>query len=180
MNFTVTFHQFSFPLMKIPQLSIIWLIHVIVSRDIFEFFQSRIIFSVTRLPYRTKLDLGIVKKSIAVDDVSKSSFQFSYNLYDNLYQSLDCKCVRPSPQWFTLKDTPTGRVHLQLEWLALLPTTDRLEQVRLTRCQRYMTFTPWCIICVSFSRFRSLRYNQCENIFFFPILHFRSLKGTRV
>ncbi|CAN9512254.1 unnamed protein product [Ophioblennius macclurei] len=48
---------------------------------------------------RTKLDLGIVKKSIVVDD------------------------------WFTLKDTPTGRVHFRLEWLALLPNTDRLEQI---------------------------------------------------
>ncbi|XP_051933261.1 extended synaptotagmin-1 [Hippocampus zosterae] len=48
---------------------------------------------------RTKLDLGIVKKSIAVDN------------------------------WFPLKDTPSGRVHLKLEWLALMPTTDRLEQI---------------------------------------------------
>ncbi|XP_076612847.1 uncharacterized protein LOC143336510 [Chaetodon auriga] len=48
---------------------------------------------------RTKLDLGIVKKSIAVDD------------------------------WFTLKDTPSGRVHFRLEWLSLLPSTDRLEQI---------------------------------------------------
>uniref|UniRef100_A0A3B4WM74 Extended synaptotagmin-1-like n=1 Tax=Seriola lalandi dorsalis TaxID=1841481 RepID=A0A3B4WM74_SERLL len=48
---------------------------------------------------RTKLDLGIVKKSVVVDD------------------------------WFTLKDTPTGRVHFRLEWLALLPSTDRLEQI---------------------------------------------------
>uniref|UniRef100_A0A8C6PV30 Extended synaptotagmin-like protein 1b n=1 Tax=Nothobranchius furzeri TaxID=105023 RepID=A0A8C6PV30_NOTFU len=48
---------------------------------------------------RTKLDLGIVKKSIIVDE------------------------------WFTLKDTPTGRVHFKLEWLALLPNTERLEQV---------------------------------------------------
>ncbi|XP_061147662.1 extended synaptotagmin-1 [Syngnathus typhle] len=48
---------------------------------------------------RTKLDLGIVKKSIAVDN------------------------------WFPLKDTPSGRVHLKLEWLALMPTSDRLEQI---------------------------------------------------
>ncbi|XP_037346084.2 extended synaptotagmin-1 [Pungitius pungitius] len=48
---------------------------------------------------RTKLDLGIVKKSIVVDD------------------------------WFNLKETPTGRVHFRLEWLALLPGTDRLEQM---------------------------------------------------
>ncbi|KAM9813857.1 extended synaptotagmin-1-like [Neosynchiropus ocellatus] len=48
---------------------------------------------------RARLDLGIVKKSIAVDN------------------------------WFTLKDAPSGRVHLKLEWLALLPNTDQLEQV---------------------------------------------------
>uniref|UniRef100_G3N696 Extended synaptotagmin-like protein 1b n=1 Tax=Gasterosteus aculeatus aculeatus TaxID=481459 RepID=G3N696_GASAC len=48
---------------------------------------------------RTKLDLGIVKKSIVVDD------------------------------WFNLKETPSGRVHFRLEWLALLPGTDRLEQM---------------------------------------------------
>uniref|UniRef100_A0AAX7T3C1 Extended synaptotagmin-like protein 1b n=1 Tax=Astatotilapia calliptera TaxID=8154 RepID=A0AAX7T3C1_ASTCA len=48
---------------------------------------------------RTKLDLGIVKKSIVVDD------------------------------WFTLKDTDSGRVHFRLEWLSLLPSTDQLEQV---------------------------------------------------
>uniref|UniRef100_A0A8C2Z2P9 Extended synaptotagmin 1 n=1 Tax=Cyclopterus lumpus TaxID=8103 RepID=A0A8C2Z2P9_CYCLU len=34
-----------------------------------------------------------------------------------------------SSQWFTLKETPSGRVHFRLEWLALLPVTDRLEQV---------------------------------------------------
>uniref|UniRef100_A0A671Y6V0 Extended synaptotagmin 1 n=1 Tax=Sparus aurata TaxID=8175 RepID=A0A671Y6V0_SPAAU len=48
---------------------------------------------------RTKLDLGIVKKSIVVND------------------------------WFTLKDTQSGRVHFRLEWLSLLPSTDRLEEV---------------------------------------------------
>uniref|UniRef100_A0A8D0ASU2 Extended synaptotagmin 1 n=1 Tax=Sander lucioperca TaxID=283035 RepID=A0A8D0ASU2_SANLU len=48
---------------------------------------------------RTKLDLGIVKKSIVVDN------------------------------WFTLKETPSGRVHFRLEWLDLLPSTDRLEQI---------------------------------------------------
>ncbi|KAM9409287.1 uncharacterized protein esyt1b isoform 2-T2 [Pholidichthys leucotaenia] len=47
---------------------------------------------------RTKLDLGIVKKSIVVDD------------------------------WFSLKDTPSGRVHFRLEWLTLLHSSDRLEQ----------------------------------------------------
>lgn len=48
---------------------------------------------------RAKLDLGIVKKSVVVDN------------------------------WLTLKETTSGRVHFRLEWLALLPSTDRLEQV---------------------------------------------------
>ncbi|XP_037624574.1 extended synaptotagmin-1 isoform X1 [Sebastes umbrosus] len=48
---------------------------------------------------RAKLDLGIVKKSIVVDN------------------------------WLPLKETTSGRVHFRLEWLALLPSTDRLEQV---------------------------------------------------
>uniref|UniRef100_A0A665X8D1 Extended synaptotagmin-like protein 1b n=1 Tax=Echeneis naucrates TaxID=173247 RepID=A0A665X8D1_ECHNA len=37
-------------------------------------------------------------------------------------------CLVPSSQWYTLKDTPSGRIHFRLEWLALLPNTDRLEQ----------------------------------------------------
>ncbi|KAG7465594.1 extended synaptotagmin-1-like [Solea senegalensis] len=48
---------------------------------------------------RTKLDLGIVRKSIVVDD------------------------------WFNLKETQSGQVHFRLEWLSLLPSGDRLEQV---------------------------------------------------
>ncbi|XP_071191844.1 uncharacterized protein [Salvelinus alpinus] len=48
---------------------------------------------------RTKIDLGIVKKSKVVDE------------------------------WFTLKETKSGCVHFRLEWLVLLPNTERLEQV---------------------------------------------------
>ncbi|KAJ8260133.1 hypothetical protein GJAV_G00177430 [Gymnothorax javanicus] len=48
---------------------------------------------------RTKMDLGIVKKERVVDE------------------------------WFPLKDVRSGRVHLRLEWLTLLPTTDQLDQV---------------------------------------------------
>uniref|UniRef100_A0AAY4ERV1 Extended synaptotagmin-like protein 1b n=1 Tax=Denticeps clupeoides TaxID=299321 RepID=A0AAY4ERV1_9TELE len=48
---------------------------------------------------RTKLDLGIVKKSLIVDE------------------------------WIPLKDTETGRVRLKLEWLSLLSNTDKLDQV---------------------------------------------------
>lgn len=43
-----------------------------------------------------------------------------------------------SPQWFTLKDTESGRVHFRLEWLSLLPSTDHLEQVEVT--QRTFSF----------------------------------------
>lgn len=41
------------------------------------------------------------------------------------------------PQWFTLKDTESGRVHFRLEWLSLLPSTDHLEQVWVTRHTRF-------------------------------------------
>uniref|UniRef100_A0A4W5KUR1 Extended synaptotagmin-like protein 1b n=1 Tax=Hucho hucho TaxID=62062 RepID=A0A4W5KUR1_9TELE len=48
---------------------------------------------------RAKIDLSIVKKSTVVDE------------------------------WFTLKETKSGRVHFRLEWLVLLPNTEKLEQV---------------------------------------------------
>ncbi|KAI4903465.1 hypothetical protein NFI96_015902 [Prochilodus magdalenae] len=48
---------------------------------------------------RTKMDLGIVKNAKVIDE------------------------------WFTLKDTDTGRVHLRLEWLTLEDNTQKLEQV---------------------------------------------------
>ncbi|TRY55276.1 hypothetical protein DNTS_015755 [Danionella cerebrum] len=48
---------------------------------------------------RTKLDLGIVKKSKVIDE------------------------------WFNLKEAQTGRIHLRLEWLTLEAHTQRLEEV---------------------------------------------------
>ncbi|KPP72369.1 extended synaptotagmin-1-like, partial [Scleropages formosus] len=48
---------------------------------------------------RMKLDLGLVKKARLLDE------------------------------WFTLKDTAAGRIHLKLEWLSLKLTADQLNQV---------------------------------------------------
>ncbi|KAI5095972.1 extended synaptotagmin-1 isoform X1, partial [Silurus meridionalis] len=48
---------------------------------------------------RIKMDLGIVKKARVLDE------------------------------WFTLQDAPTGKVHLKLEWLSLLPSAERLTEV---------------------------------------------------
>ncbi|KAJ8265672.1 hypothetical protein COCON_G00147710 [Conger conger] len=48
---------------------------------------------------RVKLDLGLVKQARLLDE------------------------------WFTLKDTPSGRLHLRLEWLSLLSSADQLDQV---------------------------------------------------
>ncbi|XP_058499718.1 extended synaptotagmin-1 [Solea solea] len=48
---------------------------------------------------RVKVDFDIVKKARVVDD------------------------------WFTLKDVPSGSVHLRLEWLSLLSSADRLSEV---------------------------------------------------
>uniref|UniRef100_A0A673MIB9 Extended synaptotagmin-1-like n=1 Tax=Sinocyclocheilus rhinocerous TaxID=307959 RepID=A0A673MIB9_9TELE len=32
-------------------------------------------------------------------------------------------------EWYTLKDVPSGQVHLKLEWLSLLPSAERLNEV---------------------------------------------------
>ncbi|XP_053499234.1 extended synaptotagmin-1 [Ictalurus furcatus] len=58
---------------------------------------------------RIKMDLGIVKKARVLDE------------------------------WFTLNDTPTGKVHLKLEWLSLLPSAERLTEV-LQKNQNITTF----------------------------------------
>ncbi|XP_060749554.1 extended synaptotagmin-1 [Tachysurus vachellii] len=58
---------------------------------------------------RIKLDLGIVKKARVLDE------------------------------WFILKDAPTGKVHLKLEWLSLLPSAERLTEV-LQKNQNITTF----------------------------------------
>uniref|UniRef100_A0A8C1W229 Extended synaptotagmin-like protein 1a n=1 Tax=Cyprinus carpio TaxID=7962 RepID=A0A8C1W229_CYPCA len=41
-------------------------------------------------------------------------------------------------EWFTLKDVPSGRVHLKLEWLSLLPSAERLDEV-LERNKKIIT-----------------------------------------
>lgn len=48
---------------------------------------------------RMKLDLGIVKKAVVLDE------------------------------WFTLKDVSSGQVHLRLEWLSLMASADHLTEV---------------------------------------------------
>lgn len=93
------------------------------------FFFLYLILPCTPFPFRTKLDLCIVKKSIVVDDVSKSYYHLSHSLNKLFLSHCVNVCLWLSSQWFTLTDTPSGRVHFRLEWLALLPATDRLEQV---------------------------------------------------
>ncbi|XP_026092477.1 extended synaptotagmin-1-like [Carassius auratus] len=48
---------------------------------------------------RMKLDLGIVKTEVLLDE------------------------------WYTLRDVASGQVHLKLEWLSLLPSAERLDEV---------------------------------------------------
>lgn len=82
-------------------------------------------------PRRTTLDLGIVKKSMVVDDVSpkRRTFLFRCRRFSNRRLTVGVSVRVFPPQWFPLKDTPSGRVHFKLEWLTLLPSTDQLEQV---------------------------------------------------
>ncbi|XP_060793413.1 extended synaptotagmin-1 [Neoarius graeffei] len=58
---------------------------------------------------RIKLDLGVVKQARVLDE------------------------------WFTLKDAPTGKVHLKLEWLSLLQSAERLTEV-LQKNENITTF----------------------------------------
>ncbi|MGH0183457.1 UNVERIFIED_CONTAM: hypothetical protein FKN15_011685 [Acipenser sinensis] len=51
---------------------------------------------------------------------------------------MDLGCVKKArvlDQWMPLKDVEKGRVHLRLEWLSLLSTTSKLEQVIMTEVQ---------------------------------------------
>lgn len=46
-----------------------------------------------------------------------------------------CSSVRinknfSSLQWFPLEEVATGKLHLKLEWLSLLSTPERLDQVQ--------------------------------------------------
>ncbi|KAJ7999237.1 hypothetical protein DPEC_G00213360 [Dallia pectoralis] len=67
--------------------------------EMYEFFVNVFISALFLPPSRTTVDLARVKKSIVVDD------------------------------WFTLKETKSGRVHFRLEWLVLQSSTGNLEQV---------------------------------------------------
>lgn len=46
---------------------------------------------------------------------------------NGLVPSLTCVT---SFQWFDLEETPTGKLHLKLEWLSLLSTPEKLDQVK--------------------------------------------------
>uniref|UniRef100_A0AAY5KXP0 Extended synaptotagmin-like protein 1b n=1 Tax=Esox lucius TaxID=8010 RepID=A0AAY5KXP0_ESOLU len=58
-------------------------------------------------------------------------------------------------QWFTLKETKSGRVHFRLEWLVLQPSTERLEEV----CIRSVilsvsTVVKYCGDCLHLQRMK--------------------------
>lgn len=48
-------------------------------------------------------------------------------------------------QWFDLEETSTGKLHLKLEWLSLLSTPEKLEQVRRRhrRCANTTRRSSW-------------------------------------
>lgn len=39
-------------------------------------------------------------------------------------------CWVSYPQWFQMEDVASGQLHLRLEWLSLLPTPEKLDQVQ--------------------------------------------------
>ncbi|KAG7218964.1 hypothetical protein INR49_005542 [Caranx melampygus] len=41
-------------------------------------------------------------------------------------------CLTVCPQWFVLDDVATGKLHLKLEWLSLLPSPEKLDQALMS------------------------------------------------
>lgn len=73
-------------------------------------------------------------------------------------------------QWFSLRDAPSGSVHLRLEWLSLLPSADRLPEVSpqhslVVLRSSAMGFTKYCTnihICASYCFRLSFRYQVIQ------------------
>uniref|UniRef100_A0A8C4IL32 Extended synaptotagmin-2 n=1 Tax=Dicentrarchus labrax TaxID=13489 RepID=A0A8C4IL32_DICLA len=42
------------------------------------------------------------------------------------------RSFHPDPRWFVLEDVATGKLHLRLEWLSLLPTPEKLDQALMS------------------------------------------------
>lgn len=57
-------------------------------------------------------------------------------------------------QWFDLEETSTGKLHLKLEWLSLLSTPEKLEQVGLCHASARLQIiqTSWIPTCCFSSR----------------------------
>lgn len=56
-------------------------------------------------------------------------------------------------QWFSLDDVASGKLHLKLEWLSLLSTPDKLDQVRSGVAWHICLpafFLPWCHFLLRF------------------------------
>uniref|UniRef100_A0A674EL01 Extended synaptotagmin 1 n=1 Tax=Salmo trutta TaxID=8032 RepID=A0A674EL01_SALTR len=51
--------------------------------------------------------------------------------------------ARVLDEWFSLKDVPSGSVHLRLEWLSLLSSAERLNEVPTTLHHCITTMFPW-------------------------------------
>uniref|UniRef100_A0A673AUL2 Extended synaptotagmin-like protein 2b n=1 Tax=Sphaeramia orbicularis TaxID=375764 RepID=A0A673AUL2_9TELE len=58
------------------------------------------------------------------EDPDKDDFLGSVYIFDML-----SRC-----QWFDLEEAPTGKLHLKLEWLSLLKTPEKLDQVQEVTC----------------------------------------------
>lgn len=69
-------------------------------------------------------------------------------------------------QWFDLEETSTGKLHLKLEWLSLLSTAEKLEQVRFCRANtscrssRPCGFPSYCFSLSPSQVLRSVRADR--------------------
>lgn len=82
------------------------------------------------------IDMTELHKEQKVDEVKVPSGRVSSHQTEQLTFKIQAHLSRPtspSPrarQWFDLEETSTGKLHLKLEWLSLLSTAEKLEQVQ--------------------------------------------------
>uniref|UniRef100_A0A3P9MIL3 Extended synaptotagmin-like protein 1b n=1 Tax=Oryzias latipes TaxID=8090 RepID=A0A3P9MIL3_ORYLA len=85
-------------------------------------------------------------------------------------------CSLTSLQWFTLKESSSGRIHFRLEWLSLLPNTDKLEQVEASNfhCTPNLEPLSSAVLVVYLDKAKALPGNKEPN----PTVHI-SVQDTK-
>uniref|UniRef100_A0A8C7WT82 Extended synaptotagmin-like protein 1b n=1 Tax=Oryzias sinensis TaxID=183150 RepID=A0A8C7WT82_9TELE len=77
-------------------------------------------------------------------------------------------------EWFTLKESSSGRIHFKLEWLSLLPNTDKLEQVEASNFRFFFPISSYSVSLFCFFNSKMTKGNKEPN----PTVHI-SVQDTK-